>query len=522
MSDDEPTDELNSDNSMLLSALLSGGVIGGTVGFIDNSFDRAKWAIPAGMLLGIFLDYQLKKAKHDTHVEVAKGYFAHLWEDSDPLLPETNTYWSALVSSLAVVSTITLATYGYKAFIGKWQNAGLGPLPDVGNDVPAEELPVPQNIGEIALNNPVNAIIAPATMQILAAFAGKNQPAGRRAGTALAAQVILQVMKQSNLENALVDLAGKTVSEIRDAAKKIVGKMSSDLVDGLALRQDKMYLSNERLLLLQNEDGTQAAAVLHNQHGDIESVPAVRVPFETWTSLQGDLANRLNITPIQEESYHRQSGPMQLSDLEASNTDSIKPTFSQLMAEADDIENRIKKQKDYEEGRDGEPITPETTMSSAPPSLVENITTRMTDTAMIARLNDRVPGTTRTLRQIVLDVAYSGHYGESGGSLEDSLVRTMRDIDIENMLAPRPDADIWQQKQKIIRWEIMNTAQAEYGGQTLREMVIATLQASGDLDHDAPAVPDGGFVLSATTSSSSVGGAVPKTILKTTVEDIED
>ncbi len=104
------------DNSMLLSAILSGGVIGGSVGLLDNSFDRAKWAVPLGMVLGIFLDYQLKKKQNSEHIEIATGYFDKLWEEqgftewdefdqegitywekNQPLLPETNNYWNTLL-----------------------------------------------------------------------------------------------------------------------------------------------------------------------------------------------------------------------------------------------------------------------------------------------------------------------------------------------------------------------------------------------------------------------------------------
>ena len=48
------------DESVLLSAILSGGVIGGAVGLVDRNFDRARYAVPIGMVLGVFLDYQLK------------------------------------------------------------------------------------------------------------------------------------------------------------------------------------------------------------------------------------------------------------------------------------------------------------------------------------------------------------------------------------------------------------------------------------------------------------------------------
>ena len=68
-----PIQEL--DESVLLSSILSGGVIGGVVGLADRSLDRAKYAVPIGMVLGIFLDYQLKKKRSYEHVEISKTVF---------------------------------------------------------------------------------------------------------------------------------------------------------------------------------------------------------------------------------------------------------------------------------------------------------------------------------------------------------------------------------------------------------------------------------------------------------------
>ena len=171
------------DNSMLLSAILSGGVIGGSVGLLDKGFDRAKWAIPAGMLLGIFLDYQLKKRTNSEHIEIVKDYFVTLWVDPDAdegyhdegyhkcflperkvLLPETNAYWNTLLTSMAAIASVTMMTYGFKAILGKTYSAGIGPITvdDIPAELPVQQdetlyLPAPERIDEIALGNPVLA-----------------------------------------------------------------------------------------------------------------------------------------------------------------------------------------------------------------------------------------------------------------------------------------------------------------------------------------------------------------------------
>ncbi len=116
------------DESVLLSAVLSGGVIGGVVGLSDRSFARARFAVPIGMLLGIFLDYQLKKKRSYEHVEVSKSYFDSLWgkiSNLAPLSPETNQYWQTITDSLGTIAGLVLSTYGFKAILGMFTNAGI-------------------------------------------------------------------------------------------------------------------------------------------------------------------------------------------------------------------------------------------------------------------------------------------------------------------------------------------------------------------------------------------------------------
>jgi hypothetical protein len=306
------------DNTMLLSAILSGGVIGGAVGLIDRNFERAYWAVPAGMAIGIFLDYQLKKSQNLEHVEIAKEFLKTTWDDSKKLGPETNSYWSTILGSLGAMVVLVMGTYGCKGLVGKFQTAAFLRLPNMlpnlrtGNlplyimpkdgmpepelivDFPLQDMPRPLDMSDQAGGNPVNAIIAPITMQILAAFSGKNP---RRAGNVLAAQIVSQIIMQSGMTERLFELVGQSAEIVRAGIDAVAHDVSTRLIDGLTVRQDQMYLSNERLMLIQNPEGTHAFGLLQNGE-QTQVVPAVRAPLDTWNAMQNDLARRLNITPI--------------------------------------------------------------------------------------------------------------------------------------------------------------------------------------------------------------------------------
>ena len=68
------------DESALLSAVLSAGVIGGAVGLLDRGLQRAKYAVPLGLALGILLDYQLKRLRIGEHIEIAKEFITEAWD----------------------------------------------------------------------------------------------------------------------------------------------------------------------------------------------------------------------------------------------------------------------------------------------------------------------------------------------------------------------------------------------------------------------------------------------------------
>ena len=70
------------DNSVLLSALLSGGVIGGSLMLVDRGFsERSKLGLVFGIGLGILLDYNLKKNTTQESISFFNGWLDDLWTD---------------------------------------------------------------------------------------------------------------------------------------------------------------------------------------------------------------------------------------------------------------------------------------------------------------------------------------------------------------------------------------------------------------------------------------------------------
>jgi hypothetical protein len=162
-------------------------------------------------------------------------------------------------------------------------------------------LPMPVDLADFAGGNPIQAILAPATLQIIAAFG--NQNLVRRAGNTLAVAVVQQVVIQTGLQDALINLVGQGAEAVTTALPGILETLSERLVEGLTIRQENMYLTNERLLMLQDPTGTQAYSLLTNGAGQTEAVPAVRLPYDEWRAIYDDLADRLNITPLQDQAY---------------------------------------------------------------------------------------------------------------------------------------------------------------------------------------------------------------------------
>ena len=546
------------DNNILFECIISGGVVGGLVTLLDKSFDRAKWAIPAGVLLGITLDYWFKKAVKEQNIEITKTYIQKLWDNTLDLLPETNDYWSTITSGLTVITTIVMSTYGFKAIVGQFTTAAIAPdllrVSDSFPDVPNSEIsdtipdrwhepgggahvPRPVDISKYAGQNPISAIIAPTTLQLIGAFSGKRLV--RRAGAELAFSIIWQAIRSSGFEKKLIDLVGKGAVAISTELPKIISKFRNTLVEGISVRQDDMYLTNERLLLLQSPDGRAAYSLLQNGSGQIEAVPAVRLPLSEWQNLQNNLASRLNLTPLDTgnlpnvpqlqpnlsdiilKSGDRFNAEELLDELDASGIHDEKiddlirtgaselsadlqaefdrsmtladldmpagidtRTFDQMVDDVDRESKLAKLDKEWDDGVEFRPNTPETTMSDPgsimqPPSITTTISNHL-DTVV-----DGARG--RTLRELVINVAYSGVIPDDI-DFSQSIVDTVRDIDANTLLSAPSTATMnsWYQTTRSDRMILINQPIPEYGGRTLRDLVHSTIS-------DTPLPEVGGF-----------------------------
>ena len=334
------------DESTLLNAVLSGGVIGGAVGLIDKGFGRAKYAVPLGIALGIFLDYNLKKLQVGEHLEVAKAYFTKLWEKVHIAMEEKEVQirldivnalsalgdateerieeevnkakqqyprwsfpemddWGGITNGIAAIAGLLLLTYGLSAGIGHYTTAAIpaqlflrdrradaldraarGLIPPLEELISppssAGDMPPSERLDIYAGGNPVNIILAPTMLQLLGAFNGGRNRA-RNAGAGIAIAIIRETVRASGLERKIMDMIEQGIRDgtaaIMPAFKSALDVFKDKLVDAVTLRQEDMYLTDERLLLMQNPDGSQAYALLENGNGQVEAIPSVRLPF---------------------------------------------------------------------------------------------------------------------------------------------------------------------------------------------------------------------------------------------------
>ena len=282
------------DQETLLAALISGGVIGGAVGLVDRSMERSKYAIPLGMGLGIYLDYQWKKRRTTEHVEIVKGYFDRLWdavgEDPGDKLPY-DPYWSTLATALVGVATFALSSGGMHASIGRYFVSATLPIPPVMEG----EIPLAHVIPEgDVYGNTISALINPITMQIIAAMSDPRNLA-KHAGAALASQVINVAIERSGIVQKLSDLAGTEVD--MGLVTYAFQRFKRELMDGMTLVRENSMITNESLLLMQNPEGSHSVALAMNTGGRTDVIPVVRMPLENWEQAHREFSTRLNITP---------------------------------------------------------------------------------------------------------------------------------------------------------------------------------------------------------------------------------
>jgi len=150
------------------------------------------------------------------------------------------------------------------------------------------------------LGNPINIIPAPTELQILGALPRKGMEA-------LAAQILRDTLEQtgfySKLRQLTVDSVSAGVVAGRELFEPIVEDFKRTYLEKTVRRRENMYLTNENLLLMQNPDGTEAFALLHNLGKGGVAAAAVRLPFDAWETITSEYAKRSNITPIQKVAY---------------------------------------------------------------------------------------------------------------------------------------------------------------------------------------------------------------------------
>ena len=159
----------------------------------------------------------------------------------------------------------------------------------------APELPpIIQLPAEDVGGNPITAIINPITLQLIAAF---RRGQVRHAGRDIAMHVVARAVVESDLIAQLTQLVVDGADDLAAQVGNYMADFVVRLVDGTAVVEENTMLTNERLLLVQNPEGTKSYAILQNGRGQTEPVPAIRLPQEEWNQMHRRMADQLNITP---------------------------------------------------------------------------------------------------------------------------------------------------------------------------------------------------------------------------------
>ena len=70
----EPTLSDNMDSNALLTALISGGIISGSVGILEGTFEKTKYIFPTAIALGIWADYLIQRQRNRENIELVQDY----------------------------------------------------------------------------------------------------------------------------------------------------------------------------------------------------------------------------------------------------------------------------------------------------------------------------------------------------------------------------------------------------------------------------------------------------------------
>ena len=264
------------DNNALLAAIISGGIISGTVSLLEGNFEKSKYIFPAAIAVGIFADYQLKRKVSSENIRIVGEFFSDLEREEKSTSVD---YLRSQLSAVSNVLTVVLGAHYFTTKIGFWR---IAPFPFTRwltdqteeNIIEEPEMPRPQNVGALS------SIIAPTLMQLAI---GGNRPGLRRAGRTLVLQVVMQAMTRIDYTEVLAS-AIETGSSVIDAVREATENLTNSLADIFSTRVEGTHLTNESNVLL--TDGHRNYNVLLDQNHGETIVPSVRINEEDFRELQ--------------------------------------------------------------------------------------------------------------------------------------------------------------------------------------------------------------------------------------------
>ena len=339
--------EQASDRNAFLSALISGGIIGGLVTLVEGNFDKSKFVFPAAVLAAITADYQVTKYRNEADIEVVAGYVKKMramktdnvkriraiktdheqsqerflddhYRDQEERqtfereyakrerefereyaereteiesIEYVNTVLASLLSVLTIVgggylvSQVNLSKW-YTGFpFSRWYgDTQQKPMPTIIEE--SEFLPGP------TVHDGISIIASPAVLQFGVALArGQVRHAGRAMVAQLVAQSLTNIDYSGSLMRALE--AGK---ELGGAIQEQTVRLSESIVDLFSRRVEGVNLTNERVVVLEDAAANRSYVGLIGD-GDSNLAPAVRLQNSVFDGIQTDFEARLNLRP---------------------------------------------------------------------------------------------------------------------------------------------------------------------------------------------------------------------------------
>jgi hypothetical protein len=279
----------DADRSALLTALISGGIIGGTVSLIEGNFEKSKFIFPAALAVGIFADYQVNKYRNYENFENLKEYDD---QNNDP------EYLKGIINSSMSVLTILGAGYissrnfdhFYTGFpFSLWYTD----TNQVADAIVAEEiplLPAPEQAGGIGF------IANPAVAQIGMALASGGV---RRAGRHLIAQVLIQGMLNIDFRGSLqngID-AGQNLGTLLNTQ---VGRLTDSISDLFSRRVEGSHLTNESTFVLSNADQSESFVILQPSETQAIEAPIIRLRQESFQNARETFVDHVDPVNLNE------------------------------------------------------------------------------------------------------------------------------------------------------------------------------------------------------------------------------